>query len=123
MSVYPGDYFAERTTYHSMKYRCYNEKCSMYEYYGGKGIGICDRWLYGEDGKTGFQCFLEDMGLRPSGGLSNRYSIDRINGNGNYEPNNCRWVTIAENTRNRPHRYNKRKNKYANPSIQPSPKQ
>lgn len=67
--------------------RCYNPKNASYKNYGGRGITVCDRWRFGEDGKHAFVCFLLDMGERDS-----RYSIDRINPDGNYEPSNCQWV-------------------------------
>lgn len=66
-----------------------------FERYGGKGVEICDRWLEGEDGRTGYEYFLSDMGPRPKG-----HSIDRIDTHGNYEPGNCRWVTPAMQARN-----------------------
>jgi hypothetical protein len=68
-------------SYHSMLKRCYNQKCSAYAYYGGRGVTVCDRW------RLGFAAFLEDMGQRPEG-----LSLDRIDPYGNYEPSNCRWA-------------------------------
>ena len=61
-----------------MKGRCAS---ATSEYYGARGITVCDRWQVYEN-------FLEDMGERPKG-----KSIDRINSDGNYEPGNCRWAT------------------------------
>lgn len=58
---------------------------------------MCHRWKDGEGGKTGFQCFMEDMGPRPS----EKHSIDRINNDGNYEPSNCVWATNKQQSNNR----------------------
>jgi hypothetical protein len=63
---------------------------------GLRGITVCDRWRFGENGESGYQCFLTDMGRRPSP----KYLIDRINNDGNFEPGNCRWSTRAERASN-----------------------
>lgn len=74
--------------------RCTNPQRHDFKYYGGRGIKICDRWRHS------FQNFLADMGPRPSP----QHSIDRINNDGDYEPDNCRWVTWKEQAANRrPH--------------------
>jgi hypothetical protein len=81
------------TTHHMMLRRCYNEKCSGYKNYGGKGITVCDSWI----GPNGFWVFVEDMGSRPDG-----LTLDRIDPYGNYTKENCRWAdkpTQANNTR------------------------
>lgn len=70
--------------------RCCDPDSQMYSHYGGRGIVVCDRWL------NGFENFLADMGKRPDG-----MEIDRINNNGNYEPENCRWTTRIVNTNNK----------------------
>ncbi len=74
-----------------MKSRCYNPKNIQYANYGGRGIRVCSRW------KNSFETFLLDVGKRPT--LD--YSLDRIKGNLNYTPFNCRWATIHEQNSNK----------------------
>ncbi len=83
--------------WNNMNQRCYNPKTQYYNLYGGRGIRVCKRWSIGEDGKTGYQCFVQDVGMRPT----DQHSIDRINTNGNYEPGNVRWATKREQSLNR----------------------
>ena len=81
-----------------MHHRCYNPRHDAYHYYGGRGIHICDRWNRDVSGDQGFENFLSDMGPRPK--PHRRWSIDRINNNGIYEPSNCRWATHKQQRAN-----------------------
>jgi hypothetical protein len=87
---------AAKGSYVAMKKRCYSPSNPKYPVYGGRGIGICDRWRYGEGGKSGFECFFDDMGPKPVG-----CSVDRIDPERGYSPDNCRWATPTEQSRNR----------------------
>ena len=83
--------------YKGMINRCTNEKCDNFNHYGGRGIKVYDEWL---DDKNGWQNFLK---WSYSNGYQDDLSIDRIDVNGNYEPNNCRWIdwqTQCNNRRN-----------------------
>lgn len=86
----------EYQTWCSMIKRCRNSNATQFKWYGERGISVCDRWVSGCGGKTGFELFLQDMGSRPSG-----TSIDRIDVDGNYEPSNCRWATPTEQAHNK----------------------
>ncbi|PWJ93569.1 hypothetical protein C8D77_101248 [Mesorhizobium loti] len=84
-------------TWSGIQQRCFNPNAQRYNRYGGRGITVCDRWLNGADGKPGFQCFVEDMGPKPTP----EHSIERKDKDGNYEPGNCHWALDVEQARNR----------------------
>lgn len=79
-----------------IKTRCTNPNSKAYPDYGGRGIKVCKRWVTGTAKASGFECFIADMGNRPSP----KHSIDRINNNGNYGPRNCQWILLAKQPRN-----------------------
>ena len=79
------------SVYANIKDRCYNKNNQAYKSYGEKGIGVCDEWL---DKDSGFINFLE---WANKSGYEEGLTIDRINPQGNYEPSNCRWITLSKN--------------------------
>lgn len=77
----------------AMHQRCENPNHKSYDGYGGRGIVVCSRW----SGPSGFPHFLEDMGEKPSPD----HSIDRIDNEAGYSPDNCRWATRSQQQRNK----------------------
>ena len=77
--------------YYNMKRRCYSKKDKKYPIYGGKGIRICNDWL---------ENFMNFYNWAILNGYADNLTIDRIDGTKNYEPNNCRWITIKEQNNN-----------------------
>lgn len=82
---------SEYKVWRGMIRRCYDRTAHNYPYYGGRGITVCDRW------RISFENFLSDMGPRPS----LKHTLDREKVEGNYEKNNCRWVTSDVQANNR----------------------
>lgn len=80
----------EYRAWSEIKRRCYNRNCLSFKNYGGRGIVMCDRWL------NSYSDFLSDMGRKPSPS----HSLDRIDVNRGYEPDNCRWATKQEQNSN-----------------------
>lgn len=89
-----GNYLMD--AWEGMIARCGDQDHAAYENYGGRGIAVCSRWIDGEAGKSGFECFADDMGERPSDG----HSLDRRKNEKGYYKENCRWATQVEQMRN-----------------------
>lgn len=87
---------SEYRTWIDMKRRCHQPQRPDYKRYGARGIYVCDRWRFGEDGINGFVLFLRDMGPRPSPA----HTIDRKDNDGPYSPDNCEWTTKIKQGRN-----------------------
>lgn len=81
-----------KSIYNNMKSRCYNENAKDYKYYGGKGVKICSSW------RKSFACFCI---WALTNGYSDDLTLDRIDNSGDYCPENCRWVNMKKQNRNK----------------------
>lgn len=81
----------EYRSWQMMKNRCLNPRAQDYQYYGARGVTVCPQWV------LSFRAFWEDMGDRPG----EEYTLDRINNDEGYAPQNCRWATRKVQSRNR----------------------
>lgn len=87
----------EYAAWRNLMKRCYNKNATGYSRYGGAGITVCKRWRLGDGNASGYECFLADMGRRPSAS----HSVDRKKNTKGYTPSNCRWATRTEQNRNK----------------------
>ncbi|MCU7372815.1 hypothetical protein PEC18_18615 [Paucibacter sp. O1-1] len=81
----------EYSVWESMNTRCHNKRATAFADYGGRGITVCQRW------RESFAAFISDMGARPT----SEHTIERLDVNGNYEPNNCCWITAEKQALNK----------------------
>lgn len=88
--LYTGVKHPDYCIWTKLKSRCLNPKDKSYKHYGGRGIKICDRWL------NSFENFINDLGWRPS----KKYSLERIDYNKDYCPENCKWILKSEQSKN-----------------------
>lgn len=86
----PGVRHPDYCIWMKMKSRCFNPNDKSYNNYGGRGITVCNEW------KDSFEHFITDMGWRPN----KSYSLERIDYNGNYCPENCKWIHKSQQSRN-----------------------
>ena len=92
MSTHNGRYTRLYNIWSKMKQRCYDKNHTYYNRYGGRGIVVCDEW------KNDFTTFRK---WAYENGYTDNLTIDRVNNNGNYEPTNCRWITLQDQCNNR----------------------
>ncbi len=92
MTTHGKTHSPEHVAWGNMKARCFNENYTQYKDYGGRGIRVCDRWLR-------FENFYEDMGDKPD----TTYQLDRIDPDGDYCLENCRWASRRTQVVNKRH--------------------
>lgn len=81
----------------SMRSRCENPNVRGFQNYGGRGIAVCERWKNGDGVRSGFECFLADMGHRPT----DNHTVERTRNDRDYSPSNCVWASRSAQSRNR----------------------